>query len=94
MLPRTALDPGVSRSGADRNLGPRGHGRTFRHRPRHPQTLMKAIGEVQPVGAAHFVERDSLLSFLDAMIDAPDFDQAFRDRVRVADLPPSTRKYS
>jgi hypothetical protein len=55
---------------------------------------MKAIGEGQPVGRAHFVERDSLLSFLDAMIDAPDFDQAFRDRVRVADLPPSTREYS
>jgi hypothetical protein len=55
------------------------------------QTLMKAIGEVQPVGGAHFVERSSLLGFLDAMIVAPDFDQAFRDRVREADAPPSPK---
>jgi hypothetical protein len=55
------------------------------------QTLMKAVGEVQPVGGAHFVERTSLLSFLDAMIDAPDFDQAFRSRVHEADAPPSPK---
>ena len=55
------------------------------------QTLMKAIGEVQPVGGAHFVERSSLLGFLDAMITAPDFDQAFRNRVREADAPPSPK---
>ncbi len=55
------------------------------------QTLMKAVGEVQPVGGAHFVERSSLLSFLDAMIDAPDFDQAFRSRVLEADAPPSPK---
>lgn len=55
------------------------------------QTLMKAIGEVQPVGGAHFVERSSLLSFLDAMIDAPDFDLALRSRVREADAPPSPK---
>jgi hypothetical protein len=55
------------------------------------QTLMKAIGEVQPVGGAHFVERNSLLGFLNAMIDAPDFDQAFRSRVREADAPPCTK---
>ena len=55
------------------------------------QTLMKTIGEVQPVGGAHFVERSSLLSFLDAMIDAPDFDQAFRSRILEADAPPSPK---
>jgi hypothetical protein len=55
------------------------------------QTLMKVIGEVQPVGGAHFVERSSLLGFLDAMIVAPDFDLAFRDRVREADAPPSPK---
>lgn len=55
------------------------------------QTLMKAIGEVQPVGGAHFVERSFLLSFLDTMIDAPDFDQALRSRVREADTPPSPK---
>jgi hypothetical protein len=31
---------------------------------------MKTIGEVQPVGGAHFVEGSSLLSFLDAMYHA------------------------
>jgi hypothetical protein len=41
------------------------------------QTLIKAIEEVQPVGGAHFVERSSLLSLLDAMIEAPELDQAF-----------------
>ena len=55
------------------------------------QTLMRAIGEVQPVGGAHFVERSSLLSFLDAMIEAPNFDQALRSRVREADVPPSPK---
>jgi hypothetical protein len=55
------------------------------------QTLMKVIGEVQPVGGAHFVERSSLLSFLDSMIAAPDFDLAFRDRVLEADPPPSPK---
>ncbi|AXC10229.1 hypothetical protein ACPOL_0872 [Acidisarcina polymorpha] len=51
---------------------------------------MKAIGEVQPVGGAHFVERTSLLGFLDAMIAAEDFDEAFRSRMREADAPLST----
>jgi hypothetical protein len=55
------------------------------------QTLMKAIGEVQPVGGTHFVERSSLLSFLDSMMDAPDFDQAYRSRVLEADAPPSPK---
>ena len=55
------------------------------------QTLMKAIGEVQPVGGAHFVERASILDFLDAMIDAPDLDQALRARIREAASPPSSK---
>ncbi|AXC16117.1 hypothetical protein ACPOL_6935 (plasmid) [Acidisarcina polymorpha] len=55
------------------------------------QGLMKAIGEVQPVGRAHFVERTSLLGFLDAMIAAEDFDEAFRSRMREADAPPYTK---
>lgn len=58
------------------------------------RTLMKAIGEVQPVGGAHSVERSSLLNFLNAMIAnamiaAPNSDEAFRSRVREADAPPS-----
>jgi hypothetical protein len=55
------------------------------------QTLMKAIGEVQPIGGAHFVERASLLGFLGALISAPDFDEALRARIRKADAPPSSK---
>jgi hypothetical protein len=55
------------------------------------QTLMKAVGEIQPVGGAHFVERAALLSFLDAMIAAPDVDQAYRLRLAEADSPPRPR---
>jgi hypothetical protein len=54
------------------------------------QSLMKAIGEVQPVGSAHFIERTSLLAFLDAMINAPSVDEAFRQRVFDAAPAPST----
>lgn len=55
------------------------------------QSLMKAIGEVQPVGGAHFVERTSLVAFLESMINAPDFEEAFRSRMREADAPPSSK---
>ena len=40
------------------------------------QSLMKAIGEVQTVGASHFVERTSLLRFLDQMILADSVEDA------------------
>ncbi len=52
------------------------------------QSLMKAIGEVQPVAGAHFVERSSILSFLAEMIAAPDLDHALRERVLIAPPPP------
>jgi hypothetical protein len=55
------------------------------------QTLMRAIGEIQPVAGAHFVERTTLLNFLDAMIEAPDLDEAFRARSREAEVPPQTK---
>ena len=51
------------------------------------QTLMKAIGQVQAVGGAHFVERSALLAFLEVMIAAPSLEEAFRTRVQEA-LPP------
>ena len=55
------------------------------------QSLMKAIGEVQAVGGAHFVERPALLGFLDAMIAAPSVDEALRSRVQEAEPPPRQR---
>ena len=52
------------------------------------QSLMKAVGEVQPVGGAHFVERSSLVSFLDEMIVAPDLELALRRKLFEANPPP------
>ncbi|MGI4827153.1 MAG: hypothetical protein ACRYFU_03035 [Janthinobacterium lividum] len=49
------------------------------------QMLMKAIGDLQVVGGAHFVERTSLLRFLDAMIAAPSVDEALRARMLEAE---------
>lgn len=55
------------------------------------QTLMRTIGEIQPVGGAHFVQRITLLNFLKVMIEATDFDEAFRARSREAEAPPHTK---
>ena len=55
------------------------------------QTLMKAIGEIQAVGGAHFIERPSLLSFLDAMIEAPSVEQALQARMLEAEPPPKPK---
>lgn len=52
------------------------------------QSLMKAVGEVQPVGGAHFVERSSLLGFLDEMLAAPELEAALRERLLEAAAPP------
>ena len=52
------------------------------------QALMKAIGEVQSVAGAHFVDRASLLAFLDAMIAAPSIDEALRARLAEAEPVP------
>lgn len=55
------------------------------------QTLMKAIGGVSTVAGAHFIERPTLLQFLDAMIKAPSVDDALRVRVAGAEPPPRQR---
>ena len=55
------------------------------------QSLMKAIGEVQAVAGAHFVERTSLLSFLDEMIAADSLEDALRNRLLEADAPPAPK---
>jgi hypothetical protein len=51
------------------------------------QSLMKAIGEIQPVAGAHFVERPAVLAFLEAMIEAPAIDRALRERLQEAERP-------
>ena len=55
------------------------------------QTLMKAIGAVQAVGGTHFVDRASLLAFLDAMIAAPSMEAAIRARLAGAEPVPRPR---
>ena len=48
------------------------------------QNLMKAIGEVQIVGGTHFVDRSSLLEFLDGMAQAESVEEALRIRLEAA----------
>ena len=55
------------------------------------QSLMKAIGQVEVIGGAHFVERPALLLFLDGMMDAPSVDEALRRRMLEAEPPPKSQ---
>lgn len=55
------------------------------------QTLTRAIGEVNPVAGAHFVDRSSLLAFLDEMIAAPSVEDGLRTRLTQAPSPPRRR---
>ncbi len=52
------------------------------------QGLTKVIGEVNSVAGAHFVDRSSLLAFLEEMITAPVFEEAFHERLLKAEAPP------
>ena len=52
------------------------------------QNLIRAIGEVQSVASAHFVDRNALLSFLDDMISAESLEATLRDRRLEADAAP------
>ena len=52
------------------------------------QNLMKAIGEVQAVGGTHFVDRASLLKFLDQMAAADSVDEALRSKHESAEPVP------
>ena len=63
----------------------------FDIKPSAAQNLMKAIGDVQSVGGAHFVDRSSLLSFLDEMAGADSVDEALRRRFLEADAPPAPK---
>lgn len=55
------------------------------------QTLARAIGEVNSVAGAHFVDRSSLVDFLDKMIAAPSVEDGLRDRLVQAPSPPRRR---
>ncbi len=56
------------------------------------QTLMKAIGNIQTIGATHFVDRTSLLGFLDAMIAVPSVEEGLRARLAEAEPAPARRR--
>ena len=55
------------------------------------QNLMKAIGDVQTIGGTHFVDRASLLSFLDEMIAAESVEAGMQARLLEADAPPKPK---
>ncbi len=52
------------------------------------KNLVKAIGGIQTVGAAHFVDRSSLLAFLDEMVAAESVEAALQMRLLEADPVP------
>ena len=52
---------------------------------------MRAIGQVEVVGGAHFVERPALVTFLDDMIAAPSVEEALRARMAGAEPPPKPK---
>lgn len=56
------------------------------------QCLMKAIGHIQTIGNTHFVDRTSLLAFLDAMIAAPSVDKGLRDGLAEAEPAPARKR--
>lgn len=55
------------------------------------QSLMRAIGDVQSIGGTHFVDRGSLLSFLDEMIAAESVEAGMQARLLEADAPPKPK---
>jgi hypothetical protein len=55
------------------------------------QNLMKLIGNVQSIGSTHFLDRASLLQFLDEVISADRITDAVARRHLVAEPPPSRK---
>ena len=55
------------------------------------QALMKAVGELQAVAGAHFLERAARLGFLDELLAAPEPGEAYAARLREAAPAPRRR---
>ncbi len=55
------------------------------------QALMKAVGGVQAVAGAHFVERPALLGFLDELLAAPVPAEVFQARLQAPEPAPRRR---
>jgi hypothetical protein len=55
------------------------------------QSLMKAVGELNDVAGRHIVSRDSLLSYLQALLDSEDIELTHRERQQLAEPAPHRR---
>jgi hypothetical protein len=55
------------------------------------QQLMKAIGEIQNIGGVHLVDRNTLVAFLDQIIEADNPEIARREKLQLADPAPRPR---
>ena len=55
------------------------------------KTLLKAIGNIQTVNKAHFVDRASLLAFLDDMIAADSVEAALQEKLAAAEPAPKPK---
>ena len=55
------------------------------------QSLMRVIGEIQVVGGTYFIDRSSLLGFLDSMVAADSIEEAMRERLENAARVPRPR---
>jgi hypothetical protein len=55
------------------------------------QSIMRAIGGIEPLGTLHTISRPSLLSYLEGLIQAEDIELAHRNRVQNFDPPPARK---
>ena len=80
MVSGSLLDTGSRFPGWDRDLVPAGPSAFVRNRPCIDPKPDEGDWRVQTVGGAHFVDRTSLLNFLDEMIGAASFEDALHSR--------------
>jgi hypothetical protein len=66
--------------------------RLFEVKRASAQNLMKLIGNVQSIGSTHFLDRSSLLAFLDEAVAADHVSETVARRQLVAEPPPSTKR--
>lgn len=57
------------------------------------QSLMKAVGQLNDVAGRHIVSRDSLLSYLESLLDSENMELAHRERQQLAESAPHRRLF-
>ena len=55
------------------------------------QQLMKAIGEIQSIGGVHLIDRNTLLTFLNQIIQAENPEMVLREKLELAEPVPRPR---